>query len=173
MSVSLFLLEITSPKAVFGDATIDGFIGQITVETFAWGVHAKTVEKPNSEPRTTVEPKTLSLTKHFDRSSVVLCQMMEGDEPFKATLRFIDPTTKTKGQNKFDSVLEIELVGCHIENIALSADDSGKSVSVTERLTISFEESVTFHYRSYDSSTRSRPKAMTTRVETPANVDKR
>lgn len=169
MSVSLILLEITSPKEVLGDVTIGGFTGQISIEAFSWGVQAKTIEKPNSEPKTTVEPKTLSLTKHFDRSSMVLCQMMESDKPFEATLRFVDPTTRAKGQSKFDSVLEIEMRGCHIENIALSADDSGKAVSVTERVTVSFEESVTFHYRSYDPSSRSRNKAMTARVDTPAN----
>lgn len=167
MSVSLILLEILNPKEVLGEATIGGFSGQIAVESFSWGVEAETVEKPKSLPHTTVKPKTLSITKKFDRSSTVLCQMMDGDKPFSATLRFIDPTTMSKGQSKFDSILEISMVDCHIENISLSADDSGKSVSVTERLTLSFEKTITFHYRSYDPTTRSRTKAMTAVVKTP------
>lgn len=164
MSVSLILLEILSPS-VLGDATIAGFDGQISIESFSWSVRM-TKKKGDTKSPNALEPQTLNIKKQFDRSTTVLSEMMKKDKPFNATLRFVDPSTRPKGgQGKFDSIVEIELVGCHIESISLDGDDSGKSVTLGENLVLSFEKSITFSYRSFNAINQSRANAKTAIVK--------
>lgn len=168
MSVSLILLEILSPT-VKGDSTVAGFDGQISIESFSWSVGVDVTEKGTASERKILKPQCLSIKKQFDRSTTVLSEMMKKDEPFNATLRFVDPSTKPRGgQGKFESIVEIELVGCHIESISLNGDDSGKSVTLAENLVLSFEESITFSYRSFNAITQSRANAKTAIVKTPS-----
>lgn len=176
MTVSLILLEIHGQKDLAGDVTMEGFVGQMAIESFGWSVNAQTVESDRTGPKTTVKAQTLTLKKQFDSASTGLCQLMEGDKPFNATLRYIDPSTRLKGgavgPATCDSVLEIELVDCHIESISLSADDSGRAVSVSENIELSFEKSITLNYRSYDPAQRIRNKAVTALVDTSASSGK-
>jgi len=178
MTVSLILLEIlpaTGP-AVTGDSTVASYPGHIAIESFSWGV--KSVPRKGSGTNNLaaiVKPQTLSLKKQFDRASTVLYTMMESDDAFKATLRFIDPSTSSKSatgsSSQVDSVLEIALKGCHIESIGLNVDDSGKTVSASETVVLSFEESAMLSYRMYDASSRTRTKAMSASVYAPAKDD--
>lgn len=174
MTVSLILLEIHGQKDLAGDVTVEGFVGHMAIESFEWSVRAETVETARAAPKTTVKTQMLSLRKQFDSASTALCQLMEGDKSFNATLRCVDPSTRGKGgsagQATFDSVLEIELVDCHIESIALRADDSGTAVSMSEDIELSFEKSITFNYRSYDPAQQIRNRAVTARIDTAAKA---
>ncbi|MBV8605552.1 MAG: type VI secretion system tube protein Hcp [Pelomonas sp.] len=176
MTVSLILLEIlpaTGP-AVTGDSTVASYPGHIAVESFNWGVKSEPRKgSGNGNLAPIVKPQTLTVKKQFDRASTVLYTMMEGDKPFTATLRFIDPSTSSRSasgsSSQVDSVLEVELKGCHIESIGLNIDDGGKTVSASETLVLSFEESAMLSYRMYDASSRMRSKAMSASVYTPTN----
>ena len=156
--------------------TVEGYVGHMAVESFSWSITAQSVKTKEAEPRTTVSPNSLTLTKQFDSASAGLCQMMESDKPFNATLRYIDPSTRVKGgaagKPSFDSVLEIELVACHIENISLRAAESGKSMSISETVELSFEKSITLTYRSYDATQQIRSKAVTAKVDTSTHGGK-
>lgn len=58
------------------------------------------------------------------------------------------------------------MLGCHIDRISMSAEDNGKSVSLSEDLTISYTTSATLSYRSYDPVKKVRGRAMTAEVPT-------
>ncbi len=167
MAVSLILLEI---KDAPGDATVAGYENHIVVDSFSWSVTAKTTVIQMEDPVTKIDAKAVSIKKQFDRSSTVLREMMKkpGDPSFTATLRFIDPTSRsassTKGQGKLDALLEIELLGCHIDKISLSADDAGKEVTITEDLVLSYEKSANFTYRNYDAAKKARSSAKTAQI---------
>lgn len=170
MTASLLLLELTTAKgaAPKGDCTIPGFLEHIAVESFSWNVKTSTTEKAKDSPNVATQPSELQLNKHFDSASSALCKMMETNTPFsKATLRFIDPSTGS-GQGstgKFDSVLEIELSDGFVEKISVSASDNGKSVAVTESISLSFRSAVTLSYRTYDAASKSRNKPITSRID--------
>lgn len=167
MTVSLLLLEMATAKgaAPKGDCTIPGFLEHIAVESFSWNVKTATTEKSKDSPNVAVQPSELRLNKHFDSASSALCKMMETNTPFtKATLRFIDPSTGSANNGKFDSVLEIELTDGYVERISVSASDNGKSVAVTESISLSFRSAVTLTYRAYDASSRSRNKPITANI---------
>lgn len=165
MSVSLIMLDI---KGAPGDVTIAGYENHIVVESFTWSATAATVEKLTDDPVTKVDAKAVSIKKHFDRSSTRLWEMMKSDKPFTATLRFLDPTSRSaasvKGQGKIDEILEIQLLGCHIDRISFSADDSGKAVDLSEDLVISYETSANLSYRAYDPVKKMRAGVMTASI---------
>ncbi len=162
MSVSLILLEIENEEAP-GDATVAGYENQIVVESFSWGLSAQLLEKTIDDPVTKVDAQAVSIRKEFDRSSTVLREMMKDDRDFDATIRFIDPISRgTDG--RIDAVMEFRLLGCHIDRLSLSAEDDGKSVSLSEDLTISYTESVTISYRSYDATKKTRGSATTAEI---------
>ncbi len=163
MSVSLIVLDI---KGAPGDATIAGYEEQIVVESFSWSVVASTVPKTvTADAVTKVDAKAVSIKKQFDRSSTRLWEMMKTDKPFTATLRFLDPSSRSassfKGLGKIDEILEIQLLGCHIDRISFGADDSGKSVDLSEDLVISYETSASLSYRAYDPVKKMRAGVMT------------
>lgn len=164
MAVSLILLEI---KKAPGDALVAGYENHIVVESFSWSVGARTEERVTDDPMTKIDAKAMNLKKQFDRSSTVLRDMMRDDRPFDATLRFIDPISHGGGDSgKVDTICEIQLLDCHIDRIALSAEDGGKSVSLAEDLTISYTTSATVSYRSYDPIRKSRSRATTAELPT-------
>ncbi|MDP9901043.1 type VI secretion system tube protein Hcp [Variovorax ginsengisoli] len=162
MAVSLMLLEI---KGAPGEAQVAGYRDHIVVESFSWSVDAKTEEKATDDPVTKIDAKAMRIKKEFDRSSTVLREMMREDKPFTATLRFIDPASRGS-VDKIDAVLEIRMLGCHIDRISMSAEDKGKSVSLSEDLTISYTTSATLSYRSYDPIKKVRGRATTAEVPT-------
>jgi type VI protein secretion system component Hcp len=173
MTVSLILLEIHDKNGLAGDVTIDGYVGHIAIDSFEWNVTAETSERERDAPTTTVRLDQFRLKKQFDAASLTLCQRMESDKPFNVTLRVIDPSTRPKGTPNappsMDSVLEIELIGCHIETMSLSVNPSSNAMSVSETVDLSFEDSIVFNYQSYASASRTRTKAMTARIDTPSD----
>lgn len=162
MAVSLILLEI---KSAPGDATVAGYQDHIVVDSFSWSVAATTVEKVTDDPVTKVDAKAISIRKQFDRSSTVLREMMKDDKPFTATLRFIDPTSRSSA-GKIDAIFEMQMLGCHIDRLSMNAEDNGKSVQLSEELTISYTTSATVSYRSYDPVKKIRGRAMTAEIPT-------
>lgn len=171
MAVSLILLEIPS---VTGDSTIGSYRGMIVVESFSWGVGAELVAQVKGEQRTAIKAKVFRFKKQFDRASTVLYTMMNSDKKFEATLRFIDPSTTTKsgsmGGAKIDAMLEIQLQRCRLTSISLSASDSGKAVSVSEDIELSFKE-LSISYRRYDQASHTRVAAITSQIELPDEED--
>ena len=165
MAVSLILLEI---KDAPGDATVAGYENHIVVDSFSWSVTAKTTVIQMEDPVTKIDAKAVSIKKQFDRSSTVLREMMKTDKAFTATLRFVDPTSRSaassKGMGKVDPILEVKLLGCHIDKISLSADDAGKEVTITEDLVLSYEKSANFTYRNYDAAKKARSSAKTAQI---------
>ena len=159
MSVSLILLEIVNADAK-GDVTVTGAADQIAVESFSWGVGAEVTDKTGSDPKPNIKPQNLQLKKQFDGATTSLSTLMQKDDSFDAVLRFIDPSSQASGNPpKYESVLEIELKQCHIESITLGASETGKSINLSESIVISFEQSITFSYRTYSPITRRRAAA--------------
>ncbi|MDY0745966.1 type VI secretion system tube protein Hcp [Paucibacter sp. R3-3] len=161
MAVSLILLEIAG---VEGESTIAHFENQIVVDSFSWDVDAKlTREAVTTNMTAQLDAKAVSIKKRFDSASTTLRQMMTSDDPFTATLRVLDPASRgapdADGMAKIDAMLEIKLEGCHIDKIDLSASDSGKTIALSEDVTISFTKQAGLTYRSYPKASKSRTSA--------------
>jgi len=162
MAVSLILLDI---KDAPGDVTIGDFERQIAVDSFSWSLEAKVQESEAQGKIAKLDAKALNIKKQFDSASTKLHALMQKPDKFKATLSFIDPANRgaktSAGKINIDSVLVIELTGCRIDRISLSASDSGKSISLSENLVISYTDKATLKYRPFNRVTKVRGNAST------------
>ncbi|WP_077035856.1 type VI secretion system tube protein Hcp [Pelomonas sp. KK5] len=156
MAISLILLQvIDGGSPIEGACTLEPYQKYIVVDSFDWSVE---MDSSGDLKSTKLKPKKVSISKHFDAASTKMYALMEKDPPFEATLRFIDPAMTVRGVKDVDAgtVMKIELKGCHIESVSLGADDSGKSIAMTETITFSFEESLMLTYNAYSAKEHAR-----------------
>jgi type VI protein secretion system component Hcp len=149
MSTSLLLLEL---PGVTGDCSIVGFSGHIALESFSWGLHADSTKSDakGEKAKISVKFEKLQFSKYYDSASIQLCNLMNSDTKIEkgVVLKFVDPTS-AGSNSKFESIMEMELKEVYIESISLRASESGKAISVTEDVVMSFHE-VALRYYAYD-----------------------
>jgi type VI protein secretion system component Hcp len=166
MSTSLLLLEFIPKSGVIkGDCTIVGYEGHITLQSFSWGVKAedkKDKNSPKGEFLTIHKLDNLTVSKYCDGASVPMINMMNADTEFiRAVLRYVDPSSNPTGGasagSEFDPILEIEMLKGYIESISIEASDSGKSISLVEKLSLKFNQ-VKLQYYAFDPKSKTRTK---------------
>ena len=142
MSVPMIYLKLeVKGKPVVGESRLTGYENQIEIDAMTWAASA---EHPgmgtNKSARTEVRPKSIRLTKVFDKSSTNLCTHMKNREPFKTATITVMSMVLDGDQGKNAEMMSIVLSDGYIESVDMSASESGKSMAVRENVTLSFRK---------------------------------
>lgn len=135
---NVFLQIVFDGKALPGEATADGFVGQIVVESMSW--QATATHKPVADDKVSTEwrPQSLRLGKVFDKASTALYQKMRDREKFdSATVTVVDLTLFG---DKPEAVMVMQVKNGFLEQINTKAADAGSFMRIGEDLTLSFNE---------------------------------
>jgi type VI protein secretion system component Hcp len=169
MSDTVIYLEIDmgGKKLLAGESTAAGFVDQIEIESFSWGLTAKhtdlaALKSAKAELRTEVRPQHLIVNKHFDLSSTNLAMYAYTRKPFeKATLTFSDLKIQMQGAvtTRSQPVLTIELLKGFIEDVSVSTAAGQHSIAVKEAVKLSFKE-MSLQYSPIDPKVASRGAVM-------------
>lgn len=141
MSATMIFLKLfVDGKPVLGEGTTEDYVGQIEVESFAWGMKAKHTEKGRDKVSVEVRPERVTLSKYFDKASTNLCVYADARKPFStARLTFLSMVLKTS-KEKPKPVMEMVFSDGYIEEVKLNASESGKSMTLKEDLSLSFRK---------------------------------
>jgi type VI protein secretion system component Hcp len=169
----LFLKLTSGSKPIEGEATERFFEKQIGLESMSWHM-ASTHEasediRGTKKVKTTNRPGRVELTKVFDRSTINMCSFLAKRTAFdKATI------TMLRGMawdEKPRPLVEIELSVGYVENVALSAAESGNVVAVSETVTLSYRRFKIVYYPNLTASGRSQEAATTFDLSLPSVSD--
>ncbi|QHJ00986.1 hypothetical protein GT347_25145 [Xylophilus rhododendri] len=133
---TLFLKLAVGNRALAGDATTQGFAGQIVLDTFGWSTSAKHVPT-GTGTRTTVSHGHVKLGKVFDRASTALYGYMKNQQEIGSAV--ITLADSTLHDDKPLVMLEMSLAKCFVVSLSARAADSGSVMRVAEELVLSFE----------------------------------
>jgi len=169
----LFLKLTSGGKPIEGESSEKYFEKQIVLESLAWhmaSTHEASEDKRDTKKvKTTNRPKRVELTKSFDRSTINMCAFLAKRTAFdKATI------TMLRGlawDEKPRPLVEIELYFGYVENVGLSASESGKAIAVSETITLSFRRIKILYYPNVTSSLRSDEAATTFDLSLPSVSD--
>ena len=142
----IFLRLEHAGEIVRGEATTVGFVGQIVLSSFSWSLEA--TGAPQGDRRyAPLNPKDVRLEKTFDLSSTALYRRMDDwgrkndrSEPMYdvAVITVVDPFMDDATDPR--PMLTVRLERCNLKSINTSAAESGRSMRLTETLTVSFEK---------------------------------
>ena len=136
-------LEQRPDKVIGGDATADGYEGQIVLDSMRWELEASHRDA-SGNIRTNLEPKALRFNKFFDSSSSVIYQRIASttakDAPMfeRATISVTDATMGSSDAERYP-MMRMVLNNCRIDSVMTSASESGKAVKLGETFVITFE----------------------------------
>jgi type VI secretion system Hcp family effector len=132
------MLLTVDGRKIKGDATEKHFEKQIAIEKMEWEFEAKQQDKEGDQSQVmTPIPRSIKLTKAFDRSTTNLCQLMNTRKPFDtAVIKMV----KGFGGDRPRTLIDITLTGGKVWKVDLTASESDKSVAVKETVELSFEE---------------------------------
>lgn len=141
MSATMIFLKLyVDNKPIAGEGTTEDYAGQIEIESFSWGMKATHTQKGRDKVSVEVRPEKISLSKYFDKSSTNLCKFADTRKAFNtARLTFLSMVLKTSNQ-KPKPVMEMVLSDGYVEDVKLTASESGKSMSLKEDVTLSFRK---------------------------------
>jgi len=156
----IYLQLIVGSEEVPGDGSILGYEGQIEIESFGWKVEAKHIPKGREEYTTAVHPKSIQFVKLVDTATPNLCKHMEAKARF-ATATVTMLTTGWAGQgSSHQRLVQLVLSRGYIEEVHITASESGKVVALKENLTLSYEKSE-IRYFPFDAARRARTNVIT------------
>ena len=162
MAATLIFLKLYfDNKPVAGESTALDFEQQIEVESFSWGINAKQNDKRNGRPD--VRPQQVKLTKFFDKASTNLCTQMATRKKFStARFTFISAVMKDS-KEKPRPIMELVLTDGFVEQVNLSASESGASMSVREEVALSFTKlKLVYHQADLQRAVRAAPTTFDT-----------
>jgi type VI secretion system Hcp family effector len=148
MSMPMVYLKLyVKGKPVPGESELSEYEGQIEVESLSWDVSADHPGMNASrKARTEIRPETVRLTKYFDKSSTNLCLHLKNRELYTtATITVMSMVLGGPG-GKNIKLMTMQLSDGYIEAIDISASESGKSMAVKERVTLSFRKCKLMYY---------------------------
>ena len=157
----IYLQLIVGSEEVPGDGSILDYEGQIEIESFSWKVEAKHDQKGEAGAYTTaVYPKSIRFSKLVDTATPNLCKHMDAKARF-ATATVTMLTTGWAGQgSSHQRLMQLVLSRGYIEDVNISANESGKVVALKETLTLSYEKSE-IRYFPFDAARRARTNVIT------------
>lgn len=156
-STQIFLrMNAISGGLIKGEAFAEGYLGQIEIDSFTWGMSAKeglrTASKINAV--TQMNYDKLSLQKVYDRSSPSLAEHMTKNFKFKDITVTVDHLENRSGSFiSATPVVVIELSNVFIESIKIAATEGDKSVAVRETVELSYT-GLTLIYVPYETGAR-------------------
>jgi type VI secretion system Hcp family effector len=140
MAATMIFLKLDlDGKAVPGESTARDYEGQIEVESFSWAMTSKHTERDKRSLPAEVRPQRLRITKVFDRATPSFARSMVNPRKKFSTARltFTSVVLQT-GEHKPKPVVELLLSDGYIEEVKLSASESGQSMAVKEDISLSF-----------------------------------
>lgn len=161
MSDTVIFLEIDmeGKKGFTGESKVEGFTDKIEVESVSWEMSAKQIqEKTSKRMRTEARPGRLKLSKYFDAASTKLANWTHKRKQFTtATLTFADLMIQMDEAKKGRAVPAVKIVleNGFVEEIKLTAAESGRSVAIKEDVELSFER-MYLYYAPIDPRTNTR-----------------
>ncbi len=166
-------IDIQGNKGFTGESKVEGFADKIEVESVSWEMTAKQIqEKSSKQMRTELRPGRLKLSKFFDSASTKLASWTHLRTPFTtATLTFADLMIQRDQakRGRVAPVVKIVLESGYIEEIKLSASESGRSVAIKEDVELSFE-CMRLYYAPIDPRTNTRGAAMDFQLDQPSQA---
>ena len=165
----IYLKLVVNGKPVTGAGAIVGYEGQIEIESFTWKIKVNHTEEPNGSVRTEKLPKWIHLSKFFDPATPNLCTHMAAKTQFKtATITMLNAVS-TGDRDEPTKVMQLTLKDGRIEEIGITASESGKAIALKEKLTLSYATSeLNYHPMDVVRMTRGK-KAMMFELITPSS----
>ena len=121
-------------ESVKGDGVVQGFEGQIEIDTWDWDVKksGSTTEK-QAQTRSPIEPSLFSFTKAPDRATVRLIKAMHDNEIFpKGTLTLFEKLTGDKSATGGEFHLVIVLTDVVVNSYKLNVTSGDKEITLDE-----------------------------------------
>ena len=143
----IFLKLMQAGEPVRGEATAFGYVGQIVLSSFSWGLRCDGPPK-GSNRYAPLDPQDVQLGKYFDLASPALYRRMDdwGRKNDRreamydlAVITVVDPSTD-EAMGKAEPMLTVTMKQCNIKSISTSAAEGGRSMRLTESLRLSFAE---------------------------------
>lgn len=140
----IFLELVVDGKRVDGDSTSRGFEGQIDIEGLDWEADVEEpgedAESSGKSARAHMKAEHLGLSKYFDSASTRLYDIMNRRKRFDSARVTVSSMKIHESSQLDEKILVVELKEGYIESIDTRASGSGKSMSVSESLSLSYRE---------------------------------
>ena len=126
-------------EQVKGEAHAQGFEQSIELENFSFDLSVEqSLQKPGRKASANLHRQPVHCTKVFDKSSLVLAQLMKDKVKFDWARLFVDQQLQDQVGKDPNPILVIDLLNGYITHIDLRASEGTVSAKISEELTLSY-----------------------------------
>lgn len=173
MAATLIFLKIHfDNKPVTGESSAVDYEQQIEVEAMTWGMNADPTKKNkgNATERPDVRLDEVRLSKHFDRASTSLCNYMSSRKKFSTARLTFTSAVMREGKQRPRPIMELVLTDGMVEQVRLSAAESGNAITVREDVSLSFTKLRMVYYPpTAERNVRAAPATFDVQAPGPSN----
>jgi len=145
---NIFMQLVFEGTPLPGDAAVEGYKGQIVLDSLSWDVSATHKPMPDDKVKTEWRAESIKASKVFDRASTTLYSNMKARQNFDKALITVVDTTLVNGVPI--KMMELEVKNGFVESISTKASDAGSVMSIGESISLSFDEGTLRYYPSAD-----------------------
>jgi type VI protein secretion system component Hcp len=146
-------MTLESGLLVFGESSAGGYESRIDLDSFEFHASAKKQslkEVQKDDVSANLDFNQLTISKVFDRSSLLLAGVLNRHERFKEVKIAVDQQYihSAVGKERNETLI-INLKSGYIADFQLRTSEGEKSASIKERITLSFHN-ISIRYYAYD-----------------------
>lgn len=137
--IFLQLMPAGGSRIVQGEAHAQGFEKSIELENFSFDLTVEqSVQKAGKKNTSNLQREPVRCSKIFDKSSLVLAQLMNARVKFDWARLFVDQQLQDEIGKDPNPILVIDLLDGFISNFSLRASEGKVSATIREDLTLSY-----------------------------------
>jgi type VI protein secretion system component Hcp len=158
MADTLIYLKIAgddakAPPLIKGESNAAGYKDLIELESVEWSVAVPARRGNDTDKAEQPQFKQVTLEKFFDGSTCALLKYAKTKKRSKSPdairhmeITYVDMVLDKTGTNQAVPVVEIKLHSCYLDSVALTFNNAGKGVQLTETIVVSYQSlDLTYH----------------------------
>ena len=133
---TIFLDLLYAKVRLQGEAAVEGFEDQIVIDSIRWNVTATPTN--DDKMNTTWNPRSVTLSKVFDRASTALYTKMKDRKMFDEAMITVLDLNRLTGKSV--PMMVLRLRSGHVASVHTRTSNSRLSMRISEELTLSFTQ---------------------------------